>query len=364
MTLVKESILYDRLPASRVRCNVCELRCLIPEGHRGACQTRLNRSGTLYTLIYGRVASVFADPIEKKPVYHFRPGTRILSMGTKGCNFRCPGCQNWEISHDSPEEDGGQLRELSPDAAVSLAVRSACGAVCWTYNDPTIWIEYTFDTAVLAKSHGLATAYISNGYATREQLDMIAPVLDVWRVDIKGFSRESHKAVTGIARWQAVLEMTARARHVHGLWVECVTNVTPGINDSDAVLRGIARWIRTELGPDTPWHVTRFYPYLELSHVPPTPVADIERARSIGMEEGLRYVYVGNIPGHPGEDTYCHGCGERVIRRAGFAIAHASLGPGGACPRCGTRIPGRFDAPVAPTNGRRTLLVPPVEKET
>jgi pyruvate formate lyase activating enzyme len=361
---VKESVLYDRLPGSKVRCNVCELRCVIPEGRRGACRTRLNRKGTLYTLIYGKVASAFADPIEKKPVYHFRPGTQILSMGTLGCNFRCPGCQNWEISHDSPDEIAGNLRELPPAVAVELAERSGCGAICWTYNDPTIWIEYTFDTALLARRRGLATAYITNGYATREQLDMIAPVLDIWRVDIKGFSRESYKAVAGIARWQAVLEMTARARHLRGLWVECVTNVTPGINDSDEVLRGIARWIRADLGPDTPWHVTRFYPHLELSHVEPTPIVTIERARAIGLEEGLRYVYVGNIPGHPGEDTYCHGCGERVIRRAGFAIAQATL-VGGACPRCGTRIPGRFDAAVGPTSGRRTLLVaapPPVRE--
>jgi pyruvate formate lyase activating enzyme len=349
---VIECLLYEKLKALRVRCNVCAIRCTIPDGRHGVCRTRRNRGGTLQTLIYERVISVSADPIEKKPVYHYLPGSKILSLGTLGCSFRCPGCQNWEISHADPGAAPRRLQRLSPEEAVELAVRSDCRGICWTYNEPSIWLEYTLAGAKAARSRGLATAFVTNGTATPEQLELIGPVLDVWRVDIKALSGEAHKSLTGIARFEPVLESTKLARHTYGMHVECVTNVTPGINDSDEMLRGIARWIRSELGPDTPWHVSRFYPHLDLSHIPPTPIETIERARDIGMEEGIRYVYVGNIPGHPGEDTYCHGCGRCVIRRSGFSIARTSLVEG-RCPRCDTVIPGRITAAEAGSPQRR-----------
>lgn len=347
---MRESLLYDKLPGGKVRCNVCAVRCVIPDGDRGACRTRVNEKGTLYTLLYGLTSSVCDDPIEKKPLYHFYPGTRILSMGTRGCNFRCPGCQNWEISHDSPDAFGANLEKLSPADSVALARRLGCQGIGWTYNDPTIWIEHTLEAMQAAKKAGLYSAYMTNGYATPEHLELVGPWLTAWRVDLKGFSRESYKKISGLARWDAVLEMTKLALHTYGMHVECVTNVTPTINDSDETARGIARWIRTELGEGTPWHVTRFHPYLELSHLPSTPVATLERFREIGLAEGLQYVYLGNVPGHPAEDTYCHSCGECVIRRRGFGIARATLRDG-ACPRCGTRIPGRFQTAIDATTG-------------
>ncbi len=338
---MKESLLFDKIDGGKVRCNVCAVRCVIPQGGRGACFTRLNRDGTLYSLIYGRVSSAFLDPIEKKPVYHFLPGSRIFSMGSLGCNFHCPGCQNWEISHESPADSAFGMHPLTPEQAVEEAVRGGARGICWTYNDPTIWLEYTLEGARLAKSRGLYTAYITNGYATPEHLELIAPHLDIWRVDIKGFSRETYKKISGLARFEPVLEMAERAKHHYKLHVECVTNVTPGISDSDETLRGIASWIREKLGPETPWHVTRFVPYLQLSHVPPTPLRTLERAIRIGKEAGLNYVYIGNIPGHPSESTYCPGCGDAVIERSGYSVPRVHL-KDGRCPACRTEIPGRW----------------------
>ncbi len=353
---MRESFLYDKLQDNKVKCNVCAIRCIIPDGKRGACLTRLNRDGTLYTLIYSEVASAVVDPIEKKPLYHFYPGTNILSMGTLGCNFRCPGCQNWEISHNSPDELGKNMEKLEPEDVIKHAKRLNCRSICWTYNDPTIWVEYTYDCMRLAKKNNILTAYITNGYATEEQLELISPFLDAWRVDIKGFSRESYKKVTGLARWECILEIAKLAKFKYNMHVECVTNVTPTLNDSEKILRGIARWIKHDLGEFTPWHVTRFYPYLDLSHIPPTPIKTLERAYEIGREEGLEYVYVGNLPGHRWEDTYCHNCGKVIIKRRGFAIAQALI-KNGLCPYCKTQIPGRWDNEVQTSSGERIPVV-------
>lgn len=339
---------WTRLDDGRVQCDVCPRRCRLHEGQRGLCFVRgRGRNGIeLYT--YGRSSGFCVDPIEKKPLYHFYPGTRILSMGTRGCNFRCPGCQNWEISHDAPDRLGGNMEEMAPDESARLAARLDCQGIGWTYNDPTIWLEHTLEAMQEARRLGLYSAYMTNGYATEEHMELIGPFLTAWRVDIKGFSRESYKQITGLARWDAVLEMTKLAFHRYGMHVECVTNVTPTINDGEAVARGISAWIRENLGPFTPWHVTRFVPHLDLAHLPATPVATLERFCEIGREEGLKYVYIGNVPGHPWEDTWCHGCGTAVIRRRGFAVAQATL-VDGRCPSCGTKIPGRFQTRIEPT---------------
>jgi pyruvate formate lyase activating enzyme len=352
---MKESLLYDKLPGGKVKCNVCAVRCVIPEGDRGSCRTRLNEKGSLYTLLYGLTSSVCVDPIEKKPLYHFYPGSKILSMGTRGCNFRCPGCQNWEISHDSPDLGGENMQRLEPVESARMAKREACQGIGWTYNDPTIWLEHTLDAMIEAKRLGLYSAFMTNGYATEEQMELIGPYLTAWRVDIKGFSRESYKRVTRLASYDPVLEMTKLAQHRYGMHVECVTNVTPTLNDSEDMARGIAAWIAAELGPYTPWHVTRFVPYLDLSHLPATPIARLERFREIGLQEGLKYVYMGNVPGHPGEDTYCHHCGECVIRRRGFAVAQATLRDG-RCPKCATLIPGRFPSSIETSTGVRVPI--------
>lgn len=296
------------------------------------------------------------DPIEKKPLYHFYPGTNVLSMGTRGCNFHCPGCQNWEISHDSPDEFGRNMEAMTPVESVDVAVRTGCAGICWTYNDPTIWLEQTLEAMIEAKARGLYSAYITNGYATPEHLDMIGPYLTAWRLDLKGFTKESYKHITGLARWEEILDIAKRAQFHWKMHVEVVTNVTPTMNDDEKTLRDIARWIKTELGEMTPWHATRFHPYLDLSHLPPTPIRALERAYEIGREEGLKYVYVGNLPGHAWEDTYCHGCGKAVIQRRGFAVARATLRKG-LCPHCGTRIPGRFPDTIPSSTGARTPIL-------
>ncbi len=281
------------------------------------------------------------NPIEKKPVFHFYPGSQWLSLGTLGCNFRCPGCQNWEISHASPGQTFQETKFFSPEKLVELAHKHGCLGLSWTFNEPTIWLEYTLDGARLAKEQGLLTNYVTNGYITPEALDLIGPYLDVFRVDLKGFSQETYHHLAHIEDFTGILEVTKRAKGKWGMWVEVVTNVIPGYNDAEDELVRIASWIRKELGEYTPWHVTRFFPQLELSHLEPTPIATLERARRIGQQEGLKYVYLGNVPGHPGENTYCSECGELLIQRHVFDITQCNLEEG-HCPHCHKRLPGRF----------------------
>ncbi len=335
----KEAILYEKLGDKKVRCNVCQRRCVTPEGKTGWCMTRLNDGGTLYSLIYGEVSSISINPIEKKPVFHFYPGSRWLSLGSLGCNFRCPGCQNWEIAHWK----GGRLKGteyISPEEEIELAVKHGCIGISWTFNEPTIWLEYTIDSARLARAQGLYTNYVTNGFITEEAFDMIAPFLDVYRVDIKGFSDRTYLKTGHIKGFKGILEITKKAKG-HGMHVEVVTNVTPGFNDDETELQGIASWIKNTLGPETPWHVTRFFPHLELSHLSPTPLPVLERAWSIGKEEGLWYVYLGNVPGHKRENTYCHNCSELLIERYVFEIIKNKI-KDGRCPECGIMVPGRF----------------------
>jgi pyruvate formate lyase activating enzyme len=337
--MIKEALLYEASADGKVRCGICRRRCVIEEGERGYCHTRINQGGKLHSLVYGEVASLSINPIEKKPVFHFYPGSCWLSLGTIGCNFRCPGCQNWELSH--AEIESGKANFLPPEELVRLAQEHNCLGISWTFNEPTIWFEYTLDGAKLAKEQGLYTNYVTNGYMTPETLDLIAPYLDIFRVDVKGFSQTSYRRLANIADFSGVLETTKRAKEKWGMHVEVVTNVTPGYNDDEEELRGIATWIHQELGEWTPWHVTRFYPHLELSHIEPTPIATLERALEIAHQEGLHYAYLGNIPGHPKENTYCHQCGHLLIERFSFDVLQYKL-KGSKCPYCGAKIPGVF----------------------
>lgn len=334
----KEAYLYDRLDEGKVICLTCQRRCVIPEGKKGWCHTRINKDGKLYTLIYGEVSSLSINPIEKKPVFHFYPGSKWLSLGSVGCNFRCPGCQNWDIAHW--KEGPMHTEYMPPEELVSKTKAAKCIGISWTFNEPSLWFEYTLDAAKLAKTKGLYTNYVTNGFITEDAFDMIAPFLDVYRVDIKGFSERTYMKTGHIKGFEGILEITKKAKE-YGMHVECVTNVTPGFNDSEEELKAIASWINNALGPETPWHVTRFYPHLELSHLPPTPISVLERAWSIGKEEGLWYVYLGNVPGHKGENTYCHMCGELLIERYVFDIVKNRIKKG-KCPKCSTVIPGRF----------------------
>ncbi|MGD2153381.1 MAG: AmmeMemoRadiSam system radical SAM enzyme [Gemmatimonadales bacterium] len=334
-----EALLCERLGSGAVRCGTCQRRCLIEPGAEGWCKTRRNEDGRLYSLIYGEVSSASVNPIEKKPVYHFQPGSRWLSLGSVGCNFRCPGCQNWEISHWA--RGAMATRYLSPEDSVAAARASNCIGLSWTFNEPTIWFEYTLDAAKAAKRAGLYTNYVTNGSITPEALATIAPYLDIFRVDIKGFSDDTYERIGQLADAASILETASQAKTC-GMHVEVVTNIIPRINDSASELHSIAKWIHDALGPDTPWHVTRFQPHLQLAHLPPTPVAKLEAARTIGTEAGLWYVYLGNVPGHRWEDTYCHSCGKLLIKRRVFDIL-ANRIQGGRCPACGERIPGTFE---------------------
>lgn len=322
--------LWER-DGERVRCLLCPHACRIGQGQAGVCGVRRNDAGSLVALTWGRVSSVAVDPIEKKPVFHYAPGSMALSLGSVGCTMKCGHCQNWQISRASVAEGG--LRDIPPAEAVRLARAHGCAGIAFTYNEPVIWAEYVRDCGLLAHEAGLYSVMVTNGYVTAAGLDYLAPALDVWRVDVKGMTDEAVRTLCRVPHAAPVLEQAERAKHVHHLHIEVVTNVVPGINDSETHLRSAARWIAGSLGPETPWHITRFFPYLEFADVPPTPIATLRRAREIGREEGLRFVYLGNVAEPGGEDTVCPACGEVAIRREGFAVTEERVRDG-ACGRC------------------------------
>lgn len=337
-----ESALYETLADGSARCNICERRCVISDGGAGYCSTRKNRDGAVYNVTYGEVSTRTVAPIEAKPVFHFLPGSKWLSLGSLGCNLRCIGCQNWEIAHENPcESPQRQTEYIEPERVVSLAKEASCSGISWTYNEPTMWLEYTVRTSELARKQGLHTNYVTNGYMTKEALDLIGPFLDVFRVDIKGFSREFYRKIADIVDFEPILENALRAKSKWNMHVEVVTNVIPGFNDDEIELGRLATWIASRLGKRTPWHVTRFVPYLELSDVPCTPVETLNRVRKIGLDVGLLYVYIGNVTGHPGENTYCPKCGNVVVGRYHFSVIANNV-TDGRCKYCGQKIAGHF----------------------
>jgi pyruvate formate lyase activating enzyme len=258
-------------------------------------------------------------------------------MGTLGCNFHCKHCQNWEISMANGNSLKQSCRELTSKDAIKLAKQTGCRGVAWTYNEPTIWFEYTLDCAKLAKENDLYTVYVTNGYATPETLDTIGPYLDAWRVDIKGFSDEFYKKLSGIPHWREILEVTKRAKDKWKMHVEVITNIIPTMNDDEEQLKGLADWICRELGELTPWHVTRFYPHHKLTHLPPTPIETIEKAAEIGHRAGLKFVYAGNVPGHESESTRCYSCGKIIVKRVGYQTQVTGLN-GSKCQHCGVEL--------------------------
>jgi len=331
-----EARLYDKLDDERVQCYLCAHRCRIGEGKRGICSVRENRGGTLYTLVYGRTVSQHVDPVEKKPLCHFYPGTRAYSIATVGCNFHCQWCQNANISQ-MPRETGLIVGEsASPEQIVAAAKRSGCRSIAYTYTEPTIFFEYAYDTAKLAHEEGLANIYVTNGFMTEAMLEAFDPYLDAANVDLKAFRDETYRQYVG-AQLQPVLDSLKKMKEL-GIWVEVTTLVVPNVNDDEKELRDAARFVAQELGPETPWHVSRFFPGHQMRHVSPTPVATLRRALEIGKEEGLRYIFVGNIPGEA--NTECHACGELLIRRAGYRILASHVAPGQVCPNCGTPVAG------------------------
>ncbi|MGC9521992.1 MAG: AmmeMemoRadiSam system radical SAM enzyme [Anaerolineae bacterium] len=333
---MKEAMLYERLPEGRVRCNLCAHRCVIADGKKGVCQVRENRGGTLYSLVYGRVIAQHVDPVEKKPLLHFYPGTRAYSIATVGCNFRCRWCQNWDIAQMVRERHRIIGEEASPAQIVSAAKRYRCRSLAYTYTEPTVFFEYAYDTARLAHEAGLANIYVTNGYMTEEMLETFDPYLDAANVDLKAFRDETYRKYVG-AHLQPVLD-TMKVMKRLGVWLEVTTLVIPGINDDEEELRDAAAFVANELGVETPWHISRFFPAYKMTDVPPTPVATLRRAREIGLEAGLRYVYVGNVSGEA--NTVCHVCGKTLIRRSGYSILENHVQPDDRCPECGTVVAG------------------------
>ncbi len=322
----------------RIRCGLCPHHCLIGEGERGWCGVRGVEAGTLKALTYGLVSSLAVDPIEKKPVFHYHPGAEVLSLGSVGCSMRCGHCQNWQISRPKGDDGSVDVRFIEPSAVIATALREGCPGIAFTYNEPVIWLEYVLDVGRLARANGLFNIMVTNGYVTAAGLDAFSEVIDVWRVDVKGFTEESVRALCHVGHGSIVREQAARAKSEYGMHVECVTNIVPTVNDSEEELRAIARWIANDLGPLTPWHVTRFMPYLEFAHLDPTPRATLDRAVAIGREEGLAFVFLGNVDVEGGEDTVCPSCGARAVRRRGFSVLAENLTADGACGVCGAAL--------------------------
>ncbi len=333
--MAQEAKLYDKLSDNRVRCNLCAHRCVIAPGKKGVCQVRENRGGTLYTLVYGQTIAQHVDPVEKKPLFHFYPGSTAFSVATPGCNFRCRWCQNSEISQMPRERHLVMGEKASPAQIVAAAREAGCCSIAYTYTEPTIFFEYAYDTARLAHEAGLANIYVTNGYMTEEMLQTFHPYLDAANVDLKAFRDETYRKYVG-ARLQPVLDAMQVMKRL-GIWLEVTTLVLPGINDDPAELREAARFVAQNLGVETPWHISRFFPSYRMLDVPPTPVATLQQAREIGLEEGLRYIYIGNVRGE--ENTTCHKCGQLLVARSGFRVTR-NVVRDGRCPECGAPVAG------------------------
>ncbi|MFA7403053.1 MAG: AmmeMemoRadiSam system radical SAM enzyme [Pelobacteraceae bacterium] len=333
---MKEAMFYEQVDNKQVRCGLCRFKCLIGDGARGICAVRENRSGILYSLVYGKLCAEHVDPIEKKPLFHVMPGSSTYSIATVGCNFHCRHCQNYTISQ--VERNAPIMgSEETPQEIVQRAISSKSSSISYTYTEPTIFFEFAYDTARLAREAGLKNIFVTNGYISKEALVTIAPYLDAANIDLKGFSEGFYRDFVH-ARLDEVLDSIIEYRK-QGIWLELTTLIIPGLNDSDSELQGIADFIVSNLGIDTPWHVSQFYPTYKLLDKPRTPVTTLRKAREIGFAAGLRHVYEGNVPGEGGENTYCPACSSLLIKRYGYVIESNRIS-NGACPDCSTAISG------------------------
>ncbi len=332
---MREARLYEKLDGGKVKCFLCPQYCSISPGKRGICAVRENRDGTLYTLVYGKVAAKHVDPIEKKPLFHFYPGSRSYSIATVGCNFRCMHCQNYQISQyprhypDIPGED------MTPEQVVREAELAGCQSISYTYTEPTIFLEFVYDCARLARERGISNVFVSNGYTSPDAARLIAPYLDADNIDLKG-DDAFYKKIVG-AKLQPVLD-TIRLMKELGVWIEITTLIIPDYNDSDEFLTWAAEFIKS-VDAAIPWHVSQFYPTYELLDKPRTPLSTLRKAKEIGLKAGLKYVYEGNVPGEGGENTYCPSCKQLLIQRFGFALTAVAMNDS-KCPECGTRVDG------------------------
>lgn len=332
---MKEAMFYEKLEKEKVRCFLCAHHCIISGDKRGICGVRENRKGTLYSLVYGKLISMNIDPIEKKPLFHFLPGSTSMSIATAGCNFRCMHCQNYDISQYPKKHTDIPGNDVSPEEVISAAERAGCRSISYTYTEPTIFLEFAYDSARLARERGIKNVFVSNGYTTPEATRVIAPFLDANNIDLKG-GDEFYKKICG-ARLQPVLD-TIKLMKELGVWVEVTTLIIPSHNDSEESLNGIIDFIKS-VDAAIPWHVSQFYPTFELLDQPRTPVQTLRHAREIGLKKGLKYVYEGNVPGEGGENTYCPVCGELLIHRRGYQILENKIRDG-SCFKCSALIDG------------------------
>ncbi len=335
---MQKALFYETARDAQVRCDLCPHACLIPDGATGLCAVRENRSGVLYTLVYGRSIAEHADPIEKKPLFHVLPGSHSYSVATAGCNLSCRHCQNADIAH-LPRSRGVAATALrAPEDIVAAARAAGCQSISCTYTEPTVYVEYARDIAVCAQSAGLKTIFVTNGYIMPHVIETIAPSLDAANIDLKSFSDSFYHNICG-ARLQPVLDAIRTYRQC-GVWIEITTLIIPGLNDSADELKQTADFI-VSLGEDVPWHVSAFYPTYRMTDRPPTPAASLHDARAIGQAAGLRYVYTGNIIDQAGADTRCHACAGLLIRRRGYSVETNVL-QDGTCPECTAPCAGLF----------------------
>jgi pyruvate formate lyase activating enzyme len=330
-----EAFRFRRLDKGRVMCEICPNYCVLAPGDRSVCRSKVNCNGVLYSLTYGNPCAVNVDPIEKKPLYHFKPGTKSFSIAAAGCNFRCLNCQNWEISQAKPHEV--RHEELFPAQAVSAARQSASVSIAYTYSEPISFYEYMRDTSRLARAAGLSNLLVSNGYINPEPLVELCRTIDAANINLKSYDDRIYRRLNG-GRLEPVLN-TLKTLHEAGVHLEITTLVVPGYVDDEEMIKRMCAWVLQALGPDHPHHFTRFWPRYKLDRLPPTPVSTLTRLRDIARAEGLHYVYVGNVPEHEGNHTYCHACGKLLIARRGYFIPEMNLS-GNRCKFCGAVIPG------------------------
>jgi pyruvate formate lyase activating enzyme len=333
---MKEAYLYEKLEDEKVRCLLCNHKCLIKSGAKGICRVRENRSGTLMSLVYGQVIARHTDPIEKKPLFHFLPGTRSYSIATVGCNFTCLFCQNADISQMPSHHDRIMGENMTPQEIVNGALADHAASISYTYTEPTVYFELSLDTARLAVGRGLKNVFVTNGYMSVPCLEEIYPDLHGANVDLKAFNEKFYKEQCG-AKLEPVLRTLETMKRM-GIWLEVTTLLIPGLNDATEELSDLAGFL-AQLDPNIPWHISRFHPTYRLTNVGSTPPESLRRARDLGYEAGLNYVYTGNLPGDEGEKTFCHGCGDLIIDRIGFSVRENHLKKG-CCPKCGAEIPG------------------------
>jgi pyruvate formate lyase activating enzyme len=332
---MKEALLYEKLDNQKVKCHLCAHHCKIVSGKFGVCSVRENIDGTLYSHVYGRTMARNVDPIEKKPLYHFFPGTKAFSIGTPGCNFHCDFCQNCEISQVVSPDILTMGQPATPGEIVQEAIARDCKSIAYTYTEPTIFFEYCNDIAPLAKEAGLKNVFVSNGFMTSEMLDTAAPWLDAVNIDLKAFKDETYRRLMG-GHLQPVLDAMKKITQM-GVWLEVTSLIIPGINDDPQELHEMAHFVADELGVDVPWHISRFFPGYRMNNVPPTPMDTLHEAREAGTEAGLNYIYVGNVPASADQNTICPRCDANLIERVGYNVLANNI-DNGRCPECGYEI--------------------------